>query len=1629
MSTNILKLICLSVLVQCITAFSAIEIYHKEGEGGSNLINPEFEIRPNSDSDFELSLIKVRYYFYDQNITLEDLGCDVYYYDPGDGVNYWDQGFVLTSFGEVKPPVAGGPQKANFYCELRFCWGKVPADGIASIEIAIHNVNNYDGHVFEEADDWSYANNVNFTLNDKMVIFDAMTHEHLFGVEPVNIIRNRQTDSLALVALYNSTYGEDWANNTNWLVPDAKIDTWFGLTVLNERVTQLELNDNLLNGTLPSEIGDLTKLLVLNCSGNMLGGAIPTQIGNLIMLQSIDLHKNLFNGTIPKTIENLTDLQFINFRENRLEGSIPSEIGNLSYLQTLDLRENEITGEIPESAGKLTNLQFLYLNNNNLRGSLPSSIDNLVQLTDLYLNDNELTDIPLEIMTLTGIVNLEVRNNLLCGISDASLITWLSGYDPEWNNFQNCRSTSNVFVLRNTFNEVAIELSSDGFFIINVPIEENETIPGSGGLLFKRKESGVYNAKAGLFNDAFRITGEKQSPFGGDFPATAISVANGGEKLAAISKEGDLLVRTDIEEIDLRVKPNMIKNMVSQVPGDLNPITTTEYYNGRLKNIQSQIKLTDTRSLIGGIYYNPMDKIDKVLKPFAWNTTTYKKMYLHYDETLTPLANAYHGNDTAYSRAVYDIDPLERLREAGAPGDAYSLNQEHHLKIWYFGIPGSIPSGDILLEDYFDYDMFIHHYCLNDADLSDIKTLLESYEPDYYLEVTLDPNGNYFQQIIDKYNQVVRTWSNPSKVYNEVDEEEIIREYFRYDDMGNLLEAVPPADNATPPNDIGNTAYKYNTAGQMLRETTPDAGNINIEYNDAGLVSTVTRADGTVLNYFYDRFMRFLYIVAEGNVCSRAFYDRVSKLSDISTYLKPEHVPAFEIIKTELHNLNGRQCGALSIEYESGAVDKEKCVVDLISYDSHGRVEAKYKYIPQVGWQKTTFEYNLMNSITQKNIYPQYLSGVSYPDIAFNYEYDNIGRLSFVKNAEGKELCDYTYTETGLLREKNFYNKTTQTVTVNSLYSYNIRDWLESVDHVAAGSDLFTEDPGYSSLYDGTISSETFNFKDIGRNITLSYTYDGINRLTSVAANSGYEIYSEAFKYDPIGRIKQRRRGSSTLEGFYKNNYIYNTGNNRLRYITDIHSTTDNYTWDANGNMLTDDSKKMQISYDWSHMKKTILLNEGEPDETEVTMVYDASGSRVLKEEKIGAVTHGVVYADNDMVFEDEGSGYHLSYVNIIGLSGVEGRIDYDGTVEQDALYYVKDRKGSTRAAVTEDGIVPKEYMYYAYGTVEDLVMSPSDDEPREKFTSKEFDTEGGMNLYYFGARYHDAEAGMFTSPDPGRQYWNLYSYTGGNPVMLVDPFGMEDETPTPPIPHPEGEANKEPNSLSPIFIMDSFEEPSKGEGVEEGEGSSWYSGSGGYGSGGYGTEKRTEYVTLPQEQNKGDDESLKTSGGICFEDPRECIAGLGDDGEIETKVPVPNQFAKKEDVTTPSQFATNKGTFEALGTAFSPSLINHYANRAFSLEASQGDRAHVEAAYDYGYDVGNPFVATLARLLGETAQYIGYSVDNFTNVMIFEEFGQYNTFSGVYIEDAFKDILITRKGAKDAARGAPRITTLNRKK
>jgi gliding motility-associated-like protein len=75
-------------------------------------------------------------------------------------------------------------------------------------------------------------------------------------------------DSLALVGLYNSTAGAQWATHTNWLT--GNVPTWYGVSVVNKHVSRLSLPSNNLNGTANTSLATLDSLVYLDLSNNNL---------------------------------------------------------------------------------------------------------------------------------------------------------------------------------------------------------------------------------------------------------------------------------------------------------------------------------------------------------------------------------------------------------------------------------------------------------------------------------------------------------------------------------------------------------------------------------------------------------------------------------------------------------------------------------------------------------------------------------------------------------------------------------------------------------------------------------------------------------------------------------------------------------------------------------------------------------------------------------------------------------------------------------------------------------------------------------------------------------------------------------------------------------------------------------------------------------------------------------------------------------------------------------------------------------------------------------------------------------------------------------------------------------------
>ncbi len=245
----------------------------------------------------------------------------------------------------------------------------------------------------------------------QLVRQDGQLWEELLAPTPVCSICS-ETDSLALVALYNSTNGIEW--EIQWDL-SAPVESWYGVT-LNESCCVSEIDMGFI--------------------GNNLVGEIPDEIGNLSSLELLDLDRNMISGEGLSKLIGLTGLKEMKLAGNQISGEIPIEIGTMPNLEVFSLSANDLTGSIPAEIGTSQSLVVFSTSNNELTGSLPSELSNMPSLEILFSSRNLLTgEIPSEYSTFTSLRQLSVWGNAISGSLDEDLgdVTTLENLAVDYN--------------------------------------------------------------------------------------------------------------------------------------------------------------------------------------------------------------------------------------------------------------------------------------------------------------------------------------------------------------------------------------------------------------------------------------------------------------------------------------------------------------------------------------------------------------------------------------------------------------------------------------------------------------------------------------------------------------------------------------------------------------------------------------------------------------------------------------------------------------------------------------------------------------------------------------------------------------------------------------------------------------------------------------------------------------------------------------------------------------------------------------------------------------------------------------------------------------------------------------------
>ena len=123
----------------------------------------------------------------------------------------------------------------------------------------------------------------------------------------------------------------------------------------------LDLGENYLLGSVPTNLGNLPDLYWLALSDNDLGGSLDflTSLTNCSKLETMDLSTNQFGGVLPISVGNLsTQLIELYFGSNEISATILVTLGNLVNLIALGMEYNLFTSLIPTIFEKFQKIQI-----------------------------------------------------------------------------------------------------------------------------------------------------------------------------------------------------------------------------------------------------------------------------------------------------------------------------------------------------------------------------------------------------------------------------------------------------------------------------------------------------------------------------------------------------------------------------------------------------------------------------------------------------------------------------------------------------------------------------------------------------------------------------------------------------------------------------------------------------------------------------------------------------------------------------------------------------------------------------------------------------------------------------------------------------------------------------------------------------------------------------------------------------------------------------------------------------------------------------------------------------------------------------------------------------------------------
>jgi Leucine-rich repeat (LRR) protein len=225
----------------------------------------------------------------------------------------------------------------------------------------------------------------------------------------LNFIADRALEGLLALERFDVS-----DNRLNSLPPELFSET--------RNIKEIYLQNNSINVLAPGLFNDLAQLMVLDMSRNELTSEWihAATFKGLARLIYLDLSYNKITKLEQVIFRDLFNLQIFKIQDNYIETILENTFSELSNLNTLILSNNRISSVDSFTFHGLSRLSLLSLDYNRISFIDPSALKNSSGLQDLHLNGNKLTVVPDVLYHVPYLKTLDLGENLISNIDDAS---------------------------------------------------------------------------------------------------------------------------------------------------------------------------------------------------------------------------------------------------------------------------------------------------------------------------------------------------------------------------------------------------------------------------------------------------------------------------------------------------------------------------------------------------------------------------------------------------------------------------------------------------------------------------------------------------------------------------------------------------------------------------------------------------------------------------------------------------------------------------------------------------------------------------------------------------------------------------------------------------------------------------------------------------------------------------------------------------------------------------------------------------------------------------------------------------------------------------------------------------------